>query len=141
MGCPAHISDQAYKVGPDSIIESATAGDFDRTQPYAVSAWVKLPNATTNGAVVSRMDDRAEGFYRGWDLWVENGKPAAHLIHKWPEDAIKVTGKNAMKPGQWHHLTLVHDGSGKASGLRLYVDGLVQETTVMPDALKGTTRS
>ncbi len=138
---PGHVADQAFKVGPDSLIESAAVGDFDSTQPYAVSAWIKLANVNVNGAVVSRMDDRAEGFYRGWDLWVEGGRPAAHLIHKWPENAVKVSGKTPLKPGQWHHLTLVHDGSGKASGLRLYVDGLAQETTAMPDALKGTTRN
>ena len=28
--------------------------------------------------------------YRGWDLWLEDGKVGAHIIHKWPEDAIKV---------------------------------------------------
>jgi mono/diheme cytochrome c family protein len=138
---PGHVSDQAYKIAPDSLIESAAVGDFDRNQSYAVSVWIKLANANVNGAIVSRMDDRPEGFYRGWDLWLDGGRPAAHLIHKWQEDAIKVSTKNPLKPGQWHHLALVYDGSGKAAGLRLYVDGVAQETTAQPDALKGTTRT
>jgi hypothetical protein len=138
---PGHVADQAYKIGPDSLIESGAVGDFDRTQNYSVSVWIKLANANVNGAIVSRMDDRPEGFYRGWDLWLDGGRPAAHLIHKWPDNAIKVSTKNPLKPGQWHHIVLVYDGSSKAAGLRLYVDGVAQETTAQPDALAGTTRT
>ena len=41
--------------------------------------------------------------------------------------------------GQWHHLIATYDGSGKASGINLYVDGVPQYLDVLKDGLKETT--
>ena len=43
---------------------------------------------TSAGPSSSRMDEADD--FRGWDLWLEGGKVAAHIIHKWPDDALKV---------------------------------------------------
>ncbi len=40
--------------------------------------------------------------------------------------------------GQWHHLIATYDGSGKASGVNLYVDGVPQYLDVLKDGLKET---
>ena len=37
--------------------------------------------------------------YRGWDLWLENGRVGTHIINKWPDDALKVVANDALKPG------------------------------------------
>src|SRR5262249_34904820 len=44
-----------------------------------------------------------------------------------------------LKPNEWHHVFATYDGSGKAAGLRLYVDGVLQERrTVFADTLKSS---
>ena len=53
---------------------------------------------------------------------------ATHIIHKWPEDALKVVAKGPVKAAQWHHVFVTYDGSGKAAGVKIYVDGVPQET-------------
>ena len=45
---------------------------------------------------VARMDEGSD--FRGWDLWLEGGKVAAHIIHKWPDDAFKVVSDASLKP-------------------------------------------
>ncbi len=87
-----------------------------------------------------RPDDDEHG-YRGWDLWIENGRVGAHLINAWDNDAMKVLSKSTIKPGEWNHLMVTYDGSSKAEGLKIYVNGVMQPTQVMVDQLKSTTRT
>ncbi len=134
-----HVAELCFKSQPGDAIEVAEAGDFDNTQPYTAAAWVKLSKGGQYGAVIAREDD--EHGYRGWDLWVENGKVGAHLINAWDSDAMKVLSKKVIKPGDWNHLMVTYDGSGKAEGLKIYVNGELQQTQVMVDQLKSTTRT
>ncbi len=76
-----------------------------------------------NGAVFSRMNN-SDG-YRGWDFWLTEGRPTIHIIDQFPDHALKITANNELKPGRWHHVMAVFDGSKKgADALALYVDGL-----------------
>jgi hypothetical protein len=76
-----------------------------------------------SGTLFSRMD-RNNGF-RGWDLYLDNAKPTTHIIDQWPGTALKITAKEALSPGRWHHLMAVFDGTKKgAAAISLFVDGL-----------------
>jgi len=87
-----------------------------------------------NGSVISRMND-ADGF-RGWDLFLSEGRPTAHIIDQFPDKALKVTAKEQLKPGRWHHLMAVFDGEQSgATAIALYVDGLKTEVDVDNDSL------
>jgi hypothetical protein len=100
---------------------------------------VKFTKNVPSGALFARMDDQHD--YRGWDLWVQGDRVGTHIIHKWQEDALKVVSKNPVQPGQWNHLFVTYDGSAKASGVKVYVNGVPQETNVEADALKSTIRT
>ncbi|MFM7150581.1 MAG: DUF1553 domain-containing protein [Gemmataceae bacterium] len=135
-----HIGPKAYRVTPGLMAEVPDAGDFDKSQAFTVSAWVRLPQDGMTGAIVARMDE-AEAF-RGWDLWVEGNRLGMHFVSKWQEDALKVVSNQPIKANTWTHVMVSHDGSGKAAGLRIYVDGVLQENPqVQADSLKGTTRT
>ncbi len=114
------------------------AGDFEGNKPYTCAVWAKLP-AVAGGSVVARMNEK-DGF-RGWDMWVQNGALAAHLIHHWNDDAIKVVSNQPMVADKWHHLCVTYDGSGKGAGLKLYVDGQPQASHFESDNLKGSTHT
>ncbi len=134
-----YVADQSFKAQPGEALEIAEAGDFDIHQPYSAAAWVKLAAAGQSGSVVARMDDKNE--FRGWDLWIEGGKVGAHLINRWEQDAMKVVSQQPLNPGVWNHLMVTYDGSGKAAGLKIYVNGVQQATEVVADRLKQTTRT
>ncbi len=106
----------------------ASVGDFDAAKPYTAATWVQVPARGQTGAIISKMDEKDA--YRGWDVWLENDKFAAHLIGVWPTDAIKVTSKASFNPNEWHHVAITWDGSKKANGLKLYVDGDQQPVDV-----------
>jgi hypothetical protein len=118
-------------------LELATAGDFEHDQPFTVSCWIKPPANDSAYAVVARMDMKAE--FRGWDLWVQQRRAAMHLIHDWPEDALKVAAEAQMPADAWTFVTLTYDGSGSPAGVRIYYDGKPQKLKVENNRFKRNT--
>lgn len=127
----------AIKIGdPLTIPES---GDFEKDQGFTASAWVKVTKRNQTGAILARMDNGNN--YRGWDLWLQADKPGMHIISKWQEDALKVVGKTPLQPNQWSHVCVTYDGSGKAAGVRVFVNGVQQPVDVEADQLKSTIKT
>ena len=120
-------------------LEIADAGDFEKDQAFSYGAWVNLRREDRLGSVFARMDDGDK--HRGWDLWVENNRIAVHLVNRWPEDALKVVTQTDVKPLEWNHLFMTYDGSGKAEGVKIYFNGVVQPVEVASNSLKSTIRT
>jgi mono/diheme cytochrome c family protein len=132
-------SAKAFKSRPETNVAIPAAGDFEKDQAFTCGAWVKVPKGDMSGAIVARMND-GDG-HRGWDLWLNGGRPATHIVHKWPEDAMKVIGKKALEPGKWHYVTISYDGQGGAKGVKIFLDGAPQEVEVAADTLKNSIRT
>ncbi len=134
-----HIAAKAFKCDQGAAVELADVGDFEKDQGFSYGAWVKIPKNIPGGAVIARMDDQHD--FRGWDLWIQNDRVGAHIIDKWPTDALKVVSKNPIKVGEWNHVFIAYDGSAKASGVHVYINGVPQETNVEADQLKSSIRT
>jgi hypothetical protein len=136
---PGHIAPQAYKSSAGNVVENPAAGDFEKDQPFSFGAWIKLPKPGATGSAFARMDDGHD--FRGWDLWIENGRPGTHIINKWPDDALKVVSNTEIKPGEWTHVFMTYDGTAKGAGVKIYINGQAQPTSVPTDALKNTIKT
>ena len=130
---------KAYQKKANATLVFPAAGDFEKDAPYSAALWVKLPAGESNGAIIARMDDAAD--YRGWDIWLEGNRVASHLIHKWPEDALKNTTREGLSVNQWHHICVTYDGTAKKAGLQIYVDGIRRDVDSHAEMLKGSTHS
>jgi hypothetical protein len=133
------ISAQAFTTTTNPVPPLAGVGDFSRDEAFSYAVWVKL-DGDANGAVFARMQDK-DGNYRGWDLWLEGGKPAIHILHSWPDNAIKVIGKKEMSKGKWNHVCVTYNGSSKAGGVKIYLNGELQEVTLDKDSLTQNIRT
>jgi cytochrome c553 len=118
----------AVKPARGTLAFPAEVGDFEADKPFTYAAWVQIPQRGQTGGVFAKMDEKDN--FRGWDLYLQNDKFAAHLIHEWPGNAFKITTKNGFDPNQWHHVTVSYDGSRKPSGMTLYVNGDPQPVDV-----------
>ena len=105
------------------------------TESFTMAAWIDL-STREPVAILSKMDEVAA--HRGFDLVLEGGRLGFHLIHQWPEDGLKVLAKNPLSLNQWHHVCVTYDGQSKAAGVRLFVDGRLQEVEVTQDRLQGS---
>ena len=120
-------------------VDLGDVANFERTDKFSYGAWV-LPADQGAFAVIARMD-QANGS-RGHDLLLNGGKLEAHVIHRWPDNAIRVEAAAPLTPaGEWHHVFVTYDGSSKAAGLKLYVDGAPVAVTATNDTLGETSKS
>lgn len=124
------------KLAGNTIYRFAHDPGIEWNRPFTFAAWMKIPKGG-GGFLFTRMD-AADKNHRGFDFGTDAGKPGLHLIHSWGSNALKVYAKQALEPDAWHHVVITGDGSGKAAGTRLYVDGKRQEATVHADTLSAT---
>jgi hypothetical protein len=117
----------------NSFLEAGQAIQLDRNERFSYGAWIKPEG---NGAVLSKMDDAAS--YRGFDLLLVDGRAEVHLVHSWPNNAIKVSTKPILSQLSWNHVFVTYDGSSQAAGLKIYINGEVAKTDVNENRLTDT---
>ena len=84
---------------PGARIELADAGDFEQDQPFSFGAWVKLTKRHgQTGAILARMDDGTTS--AAGTSGSRTAGSATHIIHKWPDDALKVVAPAAAQAEQ-----------------------------------------
>ncbi len=115
-------------------------GDFESDQSFTTASWLKLRQKTGNadtgaGSIVSRMGDMSRMAHRGWDVFVEGDKLIVHIVHQWPQHAIRVESPGFPR-GQWVHVAMTYDGSSKAAAVKLYVNGREAPVNVTNDTLE-----
>ena len=112
---------------------------LDTHSPFSVGLWVNLDSVQQTGSLLARLDD-TNGFV-GFDLWMQGGMIGTHLVRSWADDAIKVVSEGRIADKAWHHVMLSYDGSSKAAGVKLYIDGVEQRVRVEADNLRSPIRT
>lgn len=122
-----------------------------------------LTSSKVAGALISKMDSTQHD--RGWVMAAGNGMISVMLADQAPKEqpapdkpkkgkkkveapkvkipkdttpmrAIKVSTVTALPTnGQWDHLFFTYDGSGRAAGVKLYVNGAPAATKIVSDTL------
>ena len=137
---------QDGKLGPalvlhkDATLNLGDTGDFEKTNAFSYGGWVRVSKVGPGVGVIARME--VENGYRGWDLHQEGKKFNVHIVNAWPENSIRVSTKDdVVKEKTFQHVFVTYDGSGKAKGVRIYVDGAETPLTVDKDTLKDSIRT
>jgi hypothetical protein len=150
MGQVAHQSFEGFKSGANKSVDGRVGkavqltgddavgmgvGNFRRFDPFSVSLWMKTPDHKERAVIFHRSRAWTDAASRGYQLLLEDGKLSASLIHFWPGNAIRVVSKHPIPVGQWKHVTVTYDGSSRAAGLKLFVDGKLAEVEIVRDNL------
>ncbi len=110
-------------------------GNFRRSQPFTVSLWLSAPTRYERAVIFHRSQAWTDAASRGYELLVVDGHLQWSLIHFWPGDAASVRAAEPLALGQWVHVAVSSDGSGRAAGLRIFVNGHAAATEVVRDSL------
>jgi hypothetical protein len=117
-------------------VDLGDLGSFSRGDQVSYGGFVRVEGAP-NGAVIAKMD--APHGYRGWDFFIKDGHPAAHVIDTWPQSADRIEAPQALSPGEWHHVMVTFDGTqASEQALTLYVDGVRQNGMMEPKTVGKT---
>ena len=117
----------------DTPVYLGDVGNFSRKDQVTYGGFIYVEGAPT-GAVVARMSP-AQSF-RGWDIYLDGGRPTAHVIDSWTDSANKISAASPLKPGEWHHVMATFDGtlpSDQASAI--YVDGMKADANTTPNSV------
>jgi hypothetical protein len=120
----------------DAPVDLGDLASFSRGERISYGGFIRV-EGTPTGAVIARMNP-AESF-RGWDLYLQAGRPAAHVIDTWQNSANKIVAPQALQSGQWHHVMITFDGSAPAAQTcAIYVDGRNVGGETSPNSVGGT---
>lgn len=120
----------------DESVELGDIGSFSRGDRVTFGGFIRVEGKPT-GAVIARMNP-AEAF-RGWDLYLEDGKPACHVIDTWDKAANKVVANLTLSSGKWQHVMVTFDGtiSGHQAS-SIYIDGKKVGSKIYPNSVGGS---
>jgi hypothetical protein len=132
----------------DVEVSFGNIGAFERTDPFTLAVWLRgRGNLPMAGFQKFAGTDKRHGFEWMFDdiVLVDIQKWAARLtvsvVGDAPASALQIRSRERLTLGDWYHVVMAYDGSGKAAGLRLYLNGKPLATEVVRDALTGSTRS
>jgi hypothetical protein len=128
----------------DTEVSFGNVGAFDRGDRFSLAVWLK-GRGNLPISVFQKLDD--EQHRRGYDWRFDD--VALIGIQKWaarltitlasdPTSAIQIRTRKRLTLGDWYHVAMTYDGSGKAAGLHLYVNGALADIEVVRDTLTGS---
>jgi cytochrome c553 len=122
-----------------SDIPLGDIGGFSRGDQVSYGGFIRIDGdlSKVTGALIAKMD--VQNHYRGWDLYIEQGRPGAHVIDTWDKSATKVTSGEALKSGTWHHVMILFDGTTSGhQAMSIFVDGKRVQSGANPNTVGGT---
>ncbi|MGA0557473.1 DUF1553 domain-containing protein [Larkinella sp. VNQ87] len=137
---------QAFRSNGDDILNLGSVGIFHRAQPFSVGAWVNIPNGLQKGVIFHKGQGDILFNFRGYFLNLRDGRAELLMAHTWPYNCITKVSRAVLPKQQWVHLLMTYDGSSKASGLKLYIDGreapmVTEKDNLYKDILLGDGKS
>jgi mono/diheme cytochrome c family protein len=139
---------RAVSFDGDTEVSFGNVGRFDRGDRFSLAVWLrgrgnlpmsvfqKIEDPTSRRGYEWRFDDIVLVGIQRWAA-----RLTIALNSATPGSRLEIRTRERLRLGDWYHVTLTYDGSGKASGLFLYVDGKLFETEVIKNALTGSIAS
>lgn len=106
------------------------ARNFEWTDQFSTSLWINTSKreAGKTQTLVGTVGGK-NSLWRGWDFFLDSlNHLNARLVSSLPHNYIHVRSKDSIGKNRWYHVAFSYDGSGKAKGLKLFIDG--QEESV-----------
>ncbi len=96
---------------------------LDRWTPFSCVISFRETKRQALRSVIAHHSRGTDAGYNGWDLTIENGYVESRLYRVWPGNAIGIRTTQPIPEDCWHQLAATYDGSSKAAGLKLYLNG------------------
>jgi Protein of unknown function (DUF1553)/Protein of unknown function (DUF1549)/Concanavalin A-like lectin/glucanases superfamily/Planctomycete cytochrome C len=131
----------------DTEVVFGDAGAYDRGEAFSIALFLR--GRGRQPTPILQNTDGPEG--RGYEWHFDD--VAIVGIQRWaarlnvtlrgdsPASTIHVRTRTRLNQTEWYHVVLAYDGSGKAAGLHLYVNGKRADVEVVRDRLSGPVRS
>ncbi len=117
-------------------------GAIEWTEAYSLSLWINTSkkDSSKTQVLLGTAGDK-NNFWRGWDFYLDGqNRLNARLIHSLPHNYIhSLAIDQAIPLDTWTQVAFSYDGSGKAKGINIYINGKKQTCKVVYDRLYKST--
>ena len=127
---------QAIRCDGDRGVTFPNLLQVDRTDPFTLDLWLRDVARNPQPVVIAQRTFGTDVGYNGFDLMLGDGFLEARFYRVWPGNAIGVRAAEPISADQWQHVAVAYDGSSRAAGLKLYLNGRELPTTVLRDRLQ-----
>ena len=101
---------------------------------FSVSFRLK-PGPPSKRQVVFHNSSGYDPGYNGFELLIEDGRLRWMAAREWPGNCIAVRTRDALPADRWTHVSVSYDGSSRAAGLKVHLDGVEAALEVVRDQL------
>ncbi len=119
----------------DAWLDLGQVGIFRKSEPFTMGLWVNIPKEMQEGVIFHKSQAERLYNFRGYHVYLRKGKLEMSMAHVAPSNAITKVSRQSVPRDQWIQLTMTYDGSAKATGLKLYLDGKEMAMTTTMDHL------
>jgi len=111
--------------------------NYQWTESFSGGMWINTTKKEKDMTqTLMGTSGQKNNFWRGWDLYMDqSNRLSFRFIHSLPHNYIQVTTLDSLMVNQWTQVFFTYDGSGKANGIRLYLDGIEAPVKVGYDQL------
>ena len=110
-------------------------GDFHRSDPFSMGLWLKMDEDQKRAVIFHHTVGSVDAACRGYEFLVDEMRPDFCLAHFWPGNAIRIRARDKVPVGKWTHLLAVYDGTSRAAGMHIYMNGVELACDVIADCL------
>jgi len=108
---------------------------YDRCDPWTIDLVLRDTVANPAPVVLIHRSFGTDVGFNGIELLLAGGHVEARLVRDWPGNALGIRSTGTIPKNEWARVTWTYDGSSRAEGLRLYLDGQPLETEVTADVI------
>ncbi len=117
------IKGNAYFVSDYNSIQLGNkVGWRERTEPFTVDLWINPNTNYPDAGIFYHCEDIRLG-YKGYSLRLAENKLQFIIAHSYPQNALQISTTSPVPIKKWTQVTVTYDGSSKANGMRIYIDG------------------
>ncbi|WP_077919696.1 DUF1553 domain-containing protein [Spirosoma sp. 209] len=127
---------QVLLLNGDAYADLKDVGVFRQSDPFSVGLWAWFPRSFREGVIFHKGNAERLYNFKGYHLLLKNNRLEISLAHTAPSNAITRQSQGPIPRETWVQLTMTYDGSSKADGLRLYLNGTEQPMITVVDQLQ-----
>ncbi|WP_143092968.1 LamG domain-containing protein, partial [Arsenicibacter rosenii] len=123
---------QVLELNGDTYADLRHVGVFRKSEPFTIGLRAWFPKGFKEGVIFHKSNAERLYNFKGYQLLLKNNKLEISMAHTAPSNAITRKSHQPVPRERWVHLTMSYDGSAKADGFRLFLDGseLPMETVI-----------
>ena len=109
---------------------------FELNEPFSIGLWVKVLGSLAERPIFAKTTGLFNGRQGYLCVMEADGTLSASLNHVFPDNSIRIRSEEPVPVGAWVHVMMTYDGSSRASGLSLYLNGERMASRTVVDNLQ-----